>query len=261
MILQIASINMPLCVTTLTYDTNSCNKPSEKNGYLKLISLLIRHNPLILYKNLPPLVESIVKSLDPNIADMRDTVLQTATNVLHELVKRFPSIAFHGGSQKLAIGTLEGAAIIYDLRTATRWHILEVLESFKNCSNFVFTNFFSFWKRWLIIIIIIFQGHIKPVTALKFSNDGRIIVSCSLEEGVVNVWNPNPGIFGMIAGSLTSSNKVGNRNSLNGLSPTSSRNEIGKGVKKGLGFKNSLSSSIRPIKSFSFNLGEDGEKS
>lgn len=42
--------------------------------------------------------------------------------------RRYPSVDFHGPSQKLAVGTLEGAAIVYDLRTATRWVVLEVSE-------------------------------------------------------------------------------------------------------------------------------------
>ncbi|CAG8449148.1 16598_t:CDS:10 [Acaulospora morrowiae] len=220
-IFQIASMNAPLCMSTLAYDSNNSKKPNEKNGYLKLISLFIRKKPLIMYSNLSPLVESVVKSLDPNIPKMRDTVLQTTTSVLHDLVRTFPSISFHGGSQKLAVGTLEGASIVYDLRTATRCHILE--------------------------------GHTKSVTAVTFSNDGRIIVSCSLEEGTVRVWNPNPGFLDMITG-------VGSRNGINGVGShlAFSRNE-NKGIKMGMGFKNSLSSSIKPIKNFDFNLGEDGE--
>jgi hypothetical protein len=59
-----------------------------------------------------------------------------------------------------------------------------------------------------------------------------------LEEGTVRVWNPSPGLLGMIAGSLTNGNG-GNGN--------------------GTSRKTPLSSSIRPSKTFSFNLGEDGK--
>ncbi|GES77357.1 WD40 repeat-like protein [Rhizophagus clarus] len=196
-IFQISAANTPLCVSTLTHDTNDSKKPTEKSGFLKLISLFIRKRPLLLHANLSGLVEAVVKSLDPNIPKMRDTVLQTTTSVLHDLVKTFPSVTFHGGLQKLAVGTLEGASIIYDLRTATRLHILE--------------------------------GHTKSVTAISFSGDGRLIVSCSLEEGTVRVWNANPGFLGMIA---------------NGTSR-----------------KTPLSSSIRPSKTFGFNLGDDARLS
>ncbi|CAG8601908.1 990_t:CDS:10, partial [Dentiscutata erythropus] len=204
-IFQIASVNTPLCISTLTYDTNNSKKPAEKNGFLKLISLFIRKKPLVLYNSLSSLVEAVVKSLDPNIPKMRDTVLQTTTNVLHDLVKTFPSISFHGATQKLAVGTQEGASIIYDLRTATRWHILE--------------------------------GHTRAVTAVTFSSDGKFIVSCSLEEGTVRVWNPSPGILGILAGSLTNGNMGSNSD--------------------GKRFK-SLSTSTNPCKTFRFNLGDDG---
>ncbi|CAG8628332.1 9010_t:CDS:10 [Cetraspora pellucida] len=205
-IFQIAAVNTPLCISTLTYDTNNSKKPAEKHGLLKLISLFIRRKPLVLYTSLSSLVEAVVKSLDPNIPKMRETVLQTTTNVLHDLVKTFPSISFHGGTQKLAVGTQEGASIIYDLRTATRWHILE--------------------------------GHTKAVSALTFSGDGKFIVSCSLEEGMVRVWNPSPGLLGMIAGSLAPANTGNN-------SKTESKR-----------FK-ALSASTKPCKTFKFSLSED----
>ncbi|CAH1758916.1 4908_t:CDS:10 [Entrophospora sp. SA101] len=176
-VFQIALANTPLFVSTLTHDTNNSEKPTEKIGFLKLISMFIRKKPLLLYTNLSSLAEAVVKSLDPNIPKMRDSVLPITTSVLYDLVKNFPSIAFHGESQKLAVGTLEGASIVYDLRTATRRYILE--------------------------------GHTKPVTAVTFSGDGRLIISCSLEEGTVRVWNNSPGLLGMIAGSLSSNNTSG----------------------------------------------------
>lgn len=35
-------------------------------------------------------------------------------------------VSFHQESQHLAVGTKENVIIIYDLKTATRWHVLEV---------------------------------------------------------------------------------------------------------------------------------------
>ncbi|CAG8592588.1 8778_t:CDS:10 [Ambispora gerdemannii] len=193
-IFQIASINTPLFISTLTYDAIDSARPCDKNGYLKLVSLFIRKKPLILYSKLPALVEAVVKSLDPNITNLRETVLQTTTSILHDLVKTFPSITFHGRSQKLAVGTLEGASIIYDLRTATRWHVLE--------------------------------GHTKSVTAISFSGDGKVIVSCSLDERTVRVWNTSSGLLGMLS-------------------------------RDSKPFVSTLSSSIKPSRTFGFNIGDD----
>jgi len=135
---HVASTNTPLFISTLICDTMNTKKPAEKKGYLRLVSLFIKKMPLVLYSSLPKVVEAVVKSLDPNVPNMRETVLQTSTGILHDLVKTFPSISFHGPSQKLAVGTLEGATVVYDLRTATQCQVLEVrfddiLYCIKNC--------------------------------------------------------------------------------------------------------------------------------
>lgn len=59
-------------------------------------------------------------------------------------------------NQRLAVGTSEGAVVMYDLKTATRLYVLE--------------------------------GHKKRPAACSFSPDGRRLVTVSLEEGVVLVW-------------------------------------------------------------------------
>lgn len=59
-------------------------------------------------------------------------------------------------TQRLAVGTNEGAVIIYDLKTATRLFVLE--------------------------------GHRKRLSGISFSPDGRRLVTLSLEESVVLVW-------------------------------------------------------------------------
>jgi hypothetical protein len=79
---------------------------------------------------------------------------------------RYPSIDFHGKSQRLAVGTHEGAAIIYDLKTATRLYVLE--------------------------------GHKRAVTALSWSPDGHRLVSVSLEESKVVVWKVGLGILSLL---------------------------------------------------------------
>lgn len=63
---------------------------------------------------------------------------------------------FHSGTQRLAVGTSEGAVIMYDLKTATRLYVLE--------------------------------GHRKRLAGISFSPDGRRMVTVSIEESVVLVW-------------------------------------------------------------------------
>ena len=59
-------------------------------------------------------------------------------------------------TQRLAVGTNDGAVVMYDLKTAIRLYVLE--------------------------------GHTKPITACSFSTDGRRLVTLSLGESLVLVW-------------------------------------------------------------------------
>lgn len=117
-------------------------------------------------------MEAVVKSLDPGSNSDREAVLDTATEVIALVVQtyvhlpikismrltqgRYPTLDFHGASQRLAVGTNEGAVIMYDLKTATRLYVLE--------------------------------GHRKRLSAISFSPDGRRMVTLSIEESLVLVW-------------------------------------------------------------------------
>lgn len=74
---------------------------------------------------------------------------------IHHIV-RYPIVCFHANSQRLAVGTNEGAVVMYDLRTAIRLYVLE--------------------------------GHKKAITACSFSPDGRRLVTLCLKESNVLVW-------------------------------------------------------------------------
>jgi WD40 repeat protein len=89
-----------------------------------------------------------------------------------DLFFRYPFVDFSSSSQKLAVGTLEGASVIYDVRTATRSIVLE--------------------------------GHTGPVCVLAFSPpDAKLIATCSLVDQSVRVWYTNLSLFGMLTSSLS----------------------------------------------------------
>lgn len=67
-----------------------------------------------------------MKCLDPNQPQIRDSLQQIVTINFAELVKTYPNVAFHHASQKLAVGTVEGTGIVYDVRIAARVQMLEV---------------------------------------------------------------------------------------------------------------------------------------
>jgi len=75
---------------------------------------------------------------------------------LSDRSQRYPTIDFHMATQRLAVGTNEGAVIMYDVKTAIRLYVLE--------------------------------GHKKAITACGFSTDGRRLVTISLKESTVLVW-------------------------------------------------------------------------
>ncbi|EJD50966.1 hypothetical protein AURDEDRAFT_112046 [Auricularia subglabra TFB-10046 SS5] len=155
-VLQIASGSTPLFMATLSLDVLKPRSLAHRKSTMQLIAFFIRKKPLVLYPNLTRLVEAVVKSLDPNNSTDRETVQDAATEILGQVVKTFPTVDFHGATQRLAVGTTEGAVVMYDLRTATRLYVLD--------------------------------GHKKRLTALSFSPDGRRLATVSLEESQVLIW-------------------------------------------------------------------------
>merc|ERR1712176_1611086 len=79
-------------------------------------------------------------------------------------------VAFQQHTQRFAVGSVDAIIIIYDLRTATKWRILE--------------------------------GHTSPVTAVCFEdNTGDQIASYASNEGSLRIWQTGTaGIFATILG-------------------------------------------------------------
>lgn len=76
----------------------------------------------------------------------------------------FSTIDFNSGTQKLAVGTHEGAVVMFDLKSASRLYVLE--------------------------------PHRRAVSAVSFSPDGRRLITVSLDEGDVTVWKVGSSISG-----------------------------------------------------------------
>jgi hypothetical protein len=75
------------------------------------------------------ITEAVVNSLDPNVPDLRESCIGPAKVVLQAIVKHFPMVSFQQTSQRLAVGTPKAVILIYDLKTAARWHVLDVRRS------------------------------------------------------------------------------------------------------------------------------------
>ncbi|WWC92997.1 uncharacterized protein L201_007961 [Kwoniella dendrophila CBS 6074] len=163
-VLHVASLNPALFMSTLSMDILDAKSVENRTSIMKLCVFISRKKPNLLENGLPKIAEAIVKSLDPNIGKMRDDVWQAATVILNELVLAFSTIDFHSGTQRLAVGTHEGAVIMYDLKTASRLYVIE--------------------------------PHKHPVSAVTLSPDGRRLITVSLEEGNVTVWKVGSSLSG-----------------------------------------------------------------
>jgi hypothetical protein len=163
-VLSVASSNAPLFMSTLSMDILDAKSAEGRMSIMKLCIFMARKRPGLLENGLPRIAESVVKSLDPNIGKMRDDVFEAAREILRVLVEAFTTIDFHMGTQKLVVGTNEGAVIMYDLKSASRLYVLE--------------------------------PHKKSVSAVSFSPDGRRLVTVSLDESDSTVWKVGSSITG-----------------------------------------------------------------
>ncbi|GHJ83909.1 hypothetical protein NliqN6_0311 [Naganishia liquefaciens] len=155
-VIQLASTCGAIFITTITMDILDAKTIAQRNAIMKLCVFVARKKPSVLLPSLPRLAEAVVKSLDPTRVHMRESIQQTATVILNELVSTYPAIDFAGKTQKLAVGTHEGAVIMYDLKTATRLYVLET--------------------------------HHSQVSAISFSPDGRRLVTAALDDRKLTVW-------------------------------------------------------------------------
>ena len=105
---------------------------------------------------LPEIIEGILTCLDPSEPALRKACMKISSKALFEVARRFPMVSFHQDSQRFAVGTRDCVIIIFDLRTATKWRILE--------------------------------GHTAPLYAVEFSANGANLASYSavpIEENAV----------------------------------------------------------------------------
>jgi WD40 repeat protein len=99
-------------------------------------------------------------------------------------------VDFSSSAQKLVVGTLEGATIVYDLQTATRSVVFEVRDFVKQ-REICRPNCLS--KK----------GHTGPVSVVKFSPDAKLIATGSLTDCTVRVWYSHLSLLGMFTTSFT----------------------------------------------------------
>jgi hypothetical protein len=177
-------------------------------------------------------VECIIRGcLDPNIPfNTREKLLPHVTSCLHELIRTYPTLAFHAQSQRLAVGmgknldygsdqvrrptspvkkdgTMKpaetGLIVMWDLKTATRIHVWEAHSPWS-------VSALSFNRN----------GTSKPMGVIrqKSSPSGQaqqpipgdlLLVSYSIQDQSVKFWHPQTGFLSALANSFASSFGIG----------------------------------------------------
>eukprot|EP00397_Hematodinium_sp_SG-2012_P012893 GEMP01013077.1.p1 GENE.GEMP01013077.1~~GEMP01013077.1.p1 ORF type:complete len:684 (+),score=100.69 GEMP01013077.1:1045-3096(+) len=133
---------------------------------LFVLGTLVRHKPDRCSPIVTIIVETVLRCLEPSDPHARKTLLIPATQALHQIVQVLPMATFHQETQRFAVGTSLGPVHVYDLRTATKWRILE--------------------------------GHQCKVLAIAFSADGQKLASYAV-DGAAMVWQiSSSGILGFL---------------------------------------------------------------
>lgn len=166
LLVEVGAYESAFVLGLLQQEMHNQDRPAgfHESVLLYMMELLTAHY-LLLCRHLPAFVDTIMASLEPSKPERRRRCLSLSTRCLHSLVRRFPMVDFHQETQRLALGTMEAVIVIYDLRTATKWRVLD--------------------------------GHGSAVSAVRFRLDGQVLVSYAARDGSVRWWNSgNAGLFG-----------------------------------------------------------------
>ncbi|KAJ1968324.1 hypothetical protein IWQ62_001313 [Dispira parvispora] len=197
-LLRLTTLHPALIASTFALDLLTSEYLKERKLALKVLGWLVQKRTSLLYPFLTRLVDQVVKSLDPRVPEVRRAMVGAVTQCLQELVRMYPNLAFHGASQRLAIGTQEGAVVITDLRTATHALVLE--------------------------------GAVNPAVAVNFSADGKLLACYVPAECRLIIWETTTSLLTMLASSLFASMKGrGRSHSHTHHRPSSSTDQQGEG--------------------------------
>lgn len=155
-LLAISKESPAMVIHTISAQLMHSTQIRDRENALLLISSLIKRNQGGFYSALASVVDTVIRSLDPTISNVREQLFPLTTATLQLLVKNYPMIALDVVHQKLAVGTESGKIILYDLKTATRYHLLE--------------------------------GHKESISALGYTQNGRMMISFAMKEAQVRIW-------------------------------------------------------------------------
>jgi hypothetical protein len=133
-------------------------------------SAFAKQSPAQLWQHLNGVVENVILLLEPSDPVLRKSCLPHVTKTLVMLCQEYPMLCFDQLTQRLVLGGGRDI-VIYDLRTATKWRVL--------------------------------QGHKECVSAVAvLSTAGQFaIASYAADERAVVSWSFTSSFFGSILGT------------------------------------------------------------
>lgn len=179
--LRIAYLNTPLFMSTLVHDMLAPRTLVDWRASMAFVTYLVQTDPGLLVNEVPRVTEAVVRALDPPSSlistitlGQRDVLRGEAIQLIDVLVHTFPTVTFSETTQRLAVGTLEGGVVAYDVRAVSRLYVIEAHS-------------------------------VGPVHLVSFSPDGRRLVSLGLNDkgGTARVWKTGTTLASMFSlGSL-----------------------------------------------------------
>ncbi|KAF0701388.1 Aste57867_8090 [Aphanomyces stellatus] len=168
LLVEVGTCEASFVLSVLQQEMNVSDRSiAYREGVLVYLMTWVNLQYLVMVRHLPAVVDTVLSCLDPTKPDRRKKCLAMSTKCLHDLVKRFPMVDFHKATQRLAVGTMDGVILLYDLRMATKWRVLE--------------------------------GHTCSVGAVSFRKDGAMLISYGAREAMVRWWNiGSSGLFTLL---------------------------------------------------------------
>ncbi|ETV94077.1 hypothetical protein, variant [Aphanomyces invadans] len=126
LLVEVGTCEASFVLTVLQQEMNVSDRSiAYREGVLAYLMTWVNLQFRQMVRHLPAVVDTVLSCLDPTKPDRRKKCLVMSTKCLHDLVKRFPMVDFHKATQRLAVGTMDGVILLYDLRMATKWRVLE----------------------------------------------------------------------------------------------------------------------------------------
>eukprot|EP00898_Chlorokybus_atmophyticus_P006735 jgi/Chlat1/7062/Chrsp56S06723 len=121
-----ADVPTYLAAVRLQLETAPSDSAVHTNALMTMFRLT-QGNPAVIVPHLPTLVATVMRTLDPSMQVLRRTCLQTATALIYQMVAKFPMLALHKGSMRLAVGDAISVSPVhvYDLQSSMHIRILQ----------------------------------------------------------------------------------------------------------------------------------------